>query len=280
MSFTVTCECGRSLRVTDELRGKRVKCPSCGHKWTLPTNADSLAETKLADSMARHVPDVLDSLADDRACPACGSAMPGGEIVCKRCGCNIETGVSLTASAHEESQRRQTGGVPPLLGTVVSFVGKVAVSGLRAITPRGMPVSLTGGAVFVLFAIVGFAAGVVWSNGDSGKLHYLQQRIPIELTTHLSKTGHTDFDADRLKLVRLHEIQMAPESSGASRLRYDADVVVISQSQPIVVGRIGGYFTPGLLFFGNSLTDSQVACDFVMNDAFYTTFRITRPAAR
>lgn len=279
MSFTVTCECGQSLRVKDELRGKLVRCPGCKRKWTLPTNADSLAETKLADSMAQHVPDVLGSLADDRACPACGSAIRGGEIVCRHCGCNIETGVSLTASAHEESQRRQAGAVPPLLGTMVSFVGNVMLGGLRAITPRGMPVSMTGGAVFVLFAIVGFGAGVVWSNGSSGKLHYLQQRIPMELTTHLSKTGHTDFDADRLKLIRLQEISLAPESDGSSRLRYDADMVVISQSQPLVVGGIGGYFTPGLLFFGNSLTDSQVTCDFNMNDTFYSTFRIARPAS-
>src|SRR5688500_8610032 len=30
MPITVTCECGKSLKVKDELIGKRVKCPACG----------------------------------------------------------------------------------------------------------------------------------------------------------------------------------------------------------------------------------------------------------
>jgi hypothetical protein len=37
MPITVTCSCGKSLKVRDELIGKRVKCPSCGN--TFPVQA-------------------------------------------------------------------------------------------------------------------------------------------------------------------------------------------------------------------------------------------------
>ncbi|MEA2709091.1 MAG: hypothetical protein QOF78_1692 [Phycisphaerales bacterium] len=37
MPITVTCTCGKSLKVRDELIGKRVKCPSCGN--TFPVTA-------------------------------------------------------------------------------------------------------------------------------------------------------------------------------------------------------------------------------------------------
>jgi len=37
MPITVTCSCGKSLKVRDELIGKRVKCPACGN--TFPVQA-------------------------------------------------------------------------------------------------------------------------------------------------------------------------------------------------------------------------------------------------
>src|SRR5688500_5065965 len=33
MPITVTCTCGKSLKVRDELIGKRVKCPACGNAF-------------------------------------------------------------------------------------------------------------------------------------------------------------------------------------------------------------------------------------------------------
>jgi DNA-directed RNA polymerase subunit RPC12/RpoP len=37
MPIPLTCDCGRKIRVSDELAGRRVKCPECGEPQTVPT---------------------------------------------------------------------------------------------------------------------------------------------------------------------------------------------------------------------------------------------------
>ncbi len=37
MPIPLSCACGRTLRVKDELAGRRVKCPTCGETLTVPT---------------------------------------------------------------------------------------------------------------------------------------------------------------------------------------------------------------------------------------------------
>lgn len=39
MSITLSCACGRSLRVNDDLVGRKVRCPACQAVLTVPTDA-------------------------------------------------------------------------------------------------------------------------------------------------------------------------------------------------------------------------------------------------
>ena len=43
MPITVTCTCGKSLKVRDELIGKRVKCPACGNAFPVTPVANAPA---------------------------------------------------------------------------------------------------------------------------------------------------------------------------------------------------------------------------------------------
>ncbi len=42
MPIPVTCACGKSLRLKDDLAGKRVRCPGCGGAITVPAPEDEI----------------------------------------------------------------------------------------------------------------------------------------------------------------------------------------------------------------------------------------------
>jgi hypothetical protein len=43
MSITLTCSCGRGLRIRDEQAGKRVRCPACGDVLATPVPSPGVA---------------------------------------------------------------------------------------------------------------------------------------------------------------------------------------------------------------------------------------------
>ncbi len=50
MSISLTCECGRALRVKDEAAGRKVRCPGCGKVLPVPRPAaDKGAEDEALD---------------------------------------------------------------------------------------------------------------------------------------------------------------------------------------------------------------------------------------
>ncbi len=60
MTIRFTCQCGKKLRTTEELSGKKVKCPSCGRLMVVPVSQAStetpLSEKPIAmDSAAEHI---------------------------------------------------------------------------------------------------------------------------------------------------------------------------------------------------------------------------------
>lgn len=50
MPVAVNCDCGKSLRVPDEKRGKRIKCPDCGEAVRVPDVDD--ADDEVAEDLA------------------------------------------------------------------------------------------------------------------------------------------------------------------------------------------------------------------------------------
>ncbi len=119
MPIRISCPCGKTLNVRDELAGKAVKCPGCGKTLKVAAAAKSGAAAptksapaskstpakKAAPSPGPSPSDGLGDLFDeegfseqvDAVCPACRAEMAGGAALCVKCGYNIETGERLDA---------------------------------------------------------------------------------------------------------------------------------------------------------------------------------------
>jgi hypothetical protein len=120
MPIQVKCQCGKTLKVKDELAGKAVKCPGCGKviKVGQPgVKAGAKTSAKVGASGAKTPParpaapaspaaiDSLDDLFDEEGfsdhvaavCPNCREEMGAGAVLCTKCGFNKETGELLQA---------------------------------------------------------------------------------------------------------------------------------------------------------------------------------------
>ena len=40
MPISITCQCGKKLKVRDTLAGKKVKCPACQHLLAVPESME------------------------------------------------------------------------------------------------------------------------------------------------------------------------------------------------------------------------------------------------
>ena len=123
MPIQVKCQCGKVLKVKDELAGKAVKCPGCGKAVKV---GQAKAAAKPASRPASPAPapaapaggDSLDDLFDEEGfsdhvaavCPQCRAEMAAGAVFCTKCGFNKETG--------EMMQAHRTAGVDVDMGTL------------------------------------------------------------------------------------------------------------------------------------------------------------------
>ena len=108
MPIQVSCEnpqCRKSLRVKDELAGKKVKCPGCGTTFTTVAPASVPVAVPVA-SVPVAEPFVLKK-EDDKSCPGCGAKLAEAAVLCIQCGYNLRTGERLkTRRGQEEEVRR------------------------------------------------------------------------------------------------------------------------------------------------------------------------------
>jgi hypothetical protein len=56
MPITLTCACGRSLRIKDEFAGRKVRCPECQVVLTVPIQEELLADEDAADLLLDGTP--------------------------------------------------------------------------------------------------------------------------------------------------------------------------------------------------------------------------------
>lgn len=123
MPIRVSCACGKSLTVKDELAGKAVKCPGCQQVVRIPAAGQparpaaarsksarpAAAGSKAARSSAARpaatpASSDLDDLFDEAGlratsgptCPACAAELKPGAVLCTNCGTNLQTGQRLT----------------------------------------------------------------------------------------------------------------------------------------------------------------------------------------
>src|SRR5438477_7576680 len=53
MPISITCQCGKSLKVKDEWAGKKAKCPTCGNTFVVPVPAMAAAPAGRSAAPAR-----------------------------------------------------------------------------------------------------------------------------------------------------------------------------------------------------------------------------------
>ena len=126
MPIPIKCQCGKALKVKDELAGKAVKCPGCGQAirvgaapTTKPAARPAAVPAPVAP-VAAAPPAVggMDELFDEAGfskhvasvCPSCRVEMDATAVFCTKCGYNKETG--------ETFESHKTAGVDIDLGTL------------------------------------------------------------------------------------------------------------------------------------------------------------------
>ncbi len=130
MPISVTCSCGKTLQVRDELAGKAVKCPGCqavikvgaatGAKPAVPPRptANSGAMRAAPTPAGNHDPS-LDRLFEEEGfkmrtgqfCPACAEPLQPGAVLCTKCGFHLQAGTRLqghTASIEDHDGAEAT----------------------------------------------------------------------------------------------------------------------------------------------------------------------------
>ena len=121
MPIQIKCQCGKVLKVKDELAGKAVKCPGCGKpvrvgKASAPAKAPAPVQKKKVSQAQAPAPvpvakapapvavdNSMDALFDEagfsehvaQVCPSCRQEMASNAVFCTNCGFNKETGEQL-----------------------------------------------------------------------------------------------------------------------------------------------------------------------------------------
>jgi hypothetical protein len=112
MPIRVTCQCGHSLAVPDNLAGKSGKCPKCQQILKIPaSNEAASSPVAKQNPAAKPKPPApaqpsssLDGLFESaglsqkkgKLCPSCDAPIQPGSVICIKCGFHFEEGAQLT----------------------------------------------------------------------------------------------------------------------------------------------------------------------------------------
>ena len=119
MAIKATCgSCSSTFNARDELAGKRVKCPKCGERMTIPAaTATPVAAGRVVSKSAAVDPmeallreaKVGESIHSGPICPDCATPVVPGAIICVDCGFNMETGKRLRTAKETAEGEVDTG---------------------------------------------------------------------------------------------------------------------------------------------------------------------------
>jgi DNA-directed RNA polymerase subunit M/transcription elongation factor TFIIS len=117
MAIKASCSnCNSSFKAKDSLAGRRVKCPKCGEKLTVPGlkvaagNKTAQKKKTKTDPSAGSF-NLMDELLDEAnvrgkskgpVCDDCGAELEIGATICIECGFNLETGSRLRTDAFDD----------------------------------------------------------------------------------------------------------------------------------------------------------------------------------
>src|SRR6185436_4284646 len=103
MPIKVSCQCGQTFAIKDEMAGKTLKCPKCQQPLKVPArSAAPAARPAQAAAPAPAAPTgSLAGLFDEAGfkehkgprCPQCGQPLKTADaIMCTHCGLNLQSG--------------------------------------------------------------------------------------------------------------------------------------------------------------------------------------------
>jgi hypothetical protein len=126
MPISLTCTCGKQLRLKDEAAGKKGKCPACGaifqipaaggsapaaHERPTPPATPRVAEPRAPDSNRLGVkvsrPPSSKIIVGAGPCPGCNAPLAKGAVMCVRCGYDVRTGSKKRSTVSGSSRRKK-----------------------------------------------------------------------------------------------------------------------------------------------------------------------------
>ena len=261
-SFHIQCEvCDTKLRVSEESRGLAVRCPHCEHVQHVPTrNEESLDDTAVENPTSSEFVENLSKLIDEKEvpCPNCEAVISAGSTVCDECGYNTETGMTFTQGALAYHTPHRSIPLPAFITVTLGTLADI----LRMLSPRGVHPTVTGtGMLFIMILIV-CGGGFYLSNSITGKAKHLRVRIVHELEIHLNKEFPGKIDPNHIRVIDPVNIALAKTTGIQDRVRYTAELSVVSMGQRKIVGTVQGVFDSGLLFYGLELTQTVLTTEF------------------
>ena len=260
--FHIQCEvCDTKLRVEEESRGLAVRCPHCEHiQHVSSLNEESMADTAVENPTPSDLVEKLSQLTDEQVvpCPNCEMTIPAGKTVCDECGYNTETGMTFTESASAYHAPRR----PIQMPTFVTVTLGACADILRVISPRGVHPTVTGtGMLLIMILIIG-GGGFYLSNSITGKAKHLRVRIVQELEIYLDKQFPGKINPQYIRVIDPVNISLAKTTGIQDRVRYTAQLTVVSMGQRRIVGTVEGVFDSGVLFYGLELTQTVLTANF------------------
>jgi DNA-directed RNA polymerase subunit RPC12/RpoP len=101
-TIRITCpDCQKQLNGPAELQGKRVRCKSCGHAFTVKATRAAARDTDSAKTGSAGTqrpkaddpknPYRLSDILPTHRCPQCAAELEEDAVICIRCGYNTET---------------------------------------------------------------------------------------------------------------------------------------------------------------------------------------------
>lgn len=270
-SFHIHCEiCDTKLRVNEDSRGLAVRCPHCEHVQHVPTlNEESMADTAVENPTSADFADNLSELTDDEdtPCPVCQTNIPASQTVCSNCGFNTETGMTFTQGAAAYKTPRKPFQMPAIVTVAWGTLADI----IRMLTPRGVHPTVTGTGMFAIMLLIICGAGFLLSNSITGKAKHLRIRIVQELEVYLNEKYPGKINPNHIRVIDPVNISLAKTTAIQDRVRYTAQLSVVTNGQRRIVGTVEGVFDSGLLFYGMELTQTVLTTEFDLYPDFLDT---------
>lgn len=116
--IAVSCSCGKRLAAKPEWAGKTIKCPACGKPIRVGAAASARKQNVTSPADGENLSELLDEVdlgqsATGHRCPSCRADLLAGDILCVKCGYNLESGRKMEIKSVKQKKAARTEKKPP-----------------------------------------------------------------------------------------------------------------------------------------------------------------------